>query len=255
MNHTLPQSGITHTRSRQRYFGAPIGVLLLDEVSPYIPGSVGNAGTFSQPVRYRTMPGVTGELVLGPDAAKCEPDVVETAMMLASEGARMITANCGFTARFQHAVSESVDVPVLLSPLLMVPFLESMLPAGKNLGILTGSPGTLTEELLAAVNLTESFSRGRIVVGGLGDAPAFMAAFKDCEGEADIQGITGEVVDAAKALVHRRPDIGVLLLECSEFPPYAAAIQRATGLPVFDYSSLIEFFAAGLRRKSFDGLM
>lgn len=255
MNYTLPQSGIVRAGSNQRFFGAPIGVMLLDDVSPYIPGSVGNAGTFSQPVRYRTMPGVTGELVLGPDADKCESVVVETAMLLASEGARMITANCGYTARFQHAVSKSVDVPVLLSPLLMVPFLERMLPAGKNLGILTGDPATLTEEFLAATNLTEAFGRGRIVVGGLDDAPVFLAAYQDCVGEADVPAMTREVVGAAKALVDHGPDIGFLLLECSEFPPYAEAVQQATGVPVFDYTSLVEFFAGGLRRKSFDGFM
>lgn len=30
------------------------------------------------------------------------------------------------------------------------------------------------------------------------------------------------------------PDIGAIVLECTDLPPFSAAIRRATGLPVFD---------------------
>ena len=33
-------------------------------------------------------------------------------------------------------------------------------------------------------------------------------------------------------LVQRHPDIESLVLECTNLPPYAAAVQRATGRPV-----------------------
>jgi hypothetical protein len=54
-------------------------------------------------------------------------------------------------------------------------------------------------------------------------------------------------------LVGSHPDIGALLLECSELPTYAAAVQRATGVPVFDFSSMVEFFVSGLKRTPFSG--
>ena len=41
-----------------------------------------------------------------------------------------------------------------------------------------------------------------------------------------------------------------LLLECSELPPYSAAVQQATELPEFDFTSMIELYAAGLRRTA-----
>ncbi|WP_439397563.1 hypothetical protein ACRQ5Q_10510 [Bradyrhizobium sp. PMVTL-01] len=46
----------------------------------------------------------------------------------------------------------------------------------------------------------------------------------------------------------------MLLLECGDLPPYAASVQQATGVPVFDFTSMIEFFIRGLIRKPFTGL-
>ena len=46
------------------------------------------------------------------------------------------------------------------------------------------------------------------------------------------------------------PAKGALVLECTNMPPYAADIQRASGLPVFDIVSLVTLahgaLAAGL---------
>jgi hypothetical protein len=245
--------GTVSARPGQVSFGAPIGILLLDCVAPFIPGSVGNATTFSRPVRYKTVPGLTVDRVLSPQAAECERAVVDAAVQLVSEGARVITANCGFTARFQDAVRAAVDVPVLLSSLLQAPLLDRMLPQGQSLGILTASAASLTKEFLRSVGVTTDDDR--VAIAGLDDAPAFTAGLIACVGEMDVAQVTDEVVGAAVELTTRYPDIGALLLECSEFPPYAAAIQHATGRPVFDFVTMIEFFAGGLARTPFTGMM
>ncbi len=245
--------GTVSARPGQAHFGAPIGILLLDCVAPFIPGSVGNAGTFSAPPRYKTVPGLTVERVFSPQAGELERAVVDAAVELVDEGARMITANCGFTARFQDAVRAAVDVPVLLSSLLQAPLLDRMLPRGQSLGILTASAASLTEEFLTSVGVTTD--EDRVAIAGLDDAPAFGAGIIECVGEMDVAQVTEEVVGAVVALTTRRPDIGILLLECSEFPPYAAAVQHATGRPVFDFVTMIEFFAGGLARTPFTGTM
>src|SRR5437773_2724241 len=46
-------------------------------------------------------------------------------------------------------------------------------------------------------------------------------------------------VQVARRLVAEHPDIGALVLECTNMPPYTADIQRETGLPVFDIVSLV----------------
>lgn len=237
-------------RAGNVFFGAPVGVLLLDCVAPFIPGSVGNASSYSVPVRYKTVPGCTVERALFEPDDAVEAAVVETARELEEEGARVITANCGFMIRFEEAVKRAVDTPVLLSSLLLVPFLRSVLPPHRALGIITASERSLTPDLLALAGVPPD---ANLAIAGLEASPAFRAAFIDCTGELDIAGVRDETTSAVVDLLERRPDVGAVLLECSELPPYAAAVQDATGLPVFDFLSMIEFFATGLHRSEFKG--
>ncbi|MGY3361790.1 Asp/Glu/hydantoin racemase [Bradyrhizobium sp. GM0.4] len=179
--------------------------------------------------------------------------VTQAATALVFEGAQLITSNCGYMIRYQEAVRAAVDVPVLLSSLLLAPFLERMLPRTKALGIITARASSLTSELFEAAGLL--VNSNRVVLAGLEDAPAFAAAFLNPSGDMDVASVAAETVDAAVRLLDDRPDIGILLLTCSELPPYAAAVQRAIGIPVFDYTSMIEFFIGGLTRKPFNGFL
>ena len=60
-----------------------------------------------------------------------------------------------------------------------------------------------------------------------------------------------DVVDAGRDLVASHPDVGAIVLECTNMPPYAAALQAAVGLPVYDIYSMITWFHAGLRPRAF----
>jgi Asp/Glu/hydantoin racemase len=42
------------------------------------------------------------------------------------------------------------------------------------------------------------------------------------------------------------PDVGAIVLECTNMPPYAADVQRATGVPVFDIISLVSLVHGAL---------
>ncbi|MFB6462886.1 hypothetical protein [Bradyrhizobium tunisiense] len=244
-------------KPKPQFYGAPVGILMFERPRdpfdrPFIPGSVGNASTWSVPVRYKTMPGLSFERVLGPNAGDVAQIVAHAAAELVDEGAQLITSNCGFMIRYQEPVRAAVDVPVLLSSLLLGPFLERLLPRGKALGIITANASSLTPDLLTLAGLRTNSER--VVVSGLEGAPAFSAAFLSCNADLDIAAVESETVGAAVALLETRPDVGMLLLECSELPPYAAAVQRATGIPVFDFTSMVEFFIRGLIRRPFTGL-
>ncbi|MHC3002246.1 hypothetical protein OK17_08365 [Gordonia sp. GN26] len=235
-------------------YGAPIGIMLIDDMAPFIPGSVGNASTWNAPVRYRHLTGLITEelLTLTPSQDHTET-VILAARALEAEGAQVITANCGFMLRYQRAVQDAVRVPAPLSSLLLVPILQAMLPQHNSLGVVTASSKTMTPEFLTDAGLHHDGER--LVIAGLDDAAAFNDAFVSCTGTADIPAIRAEVVSASEKLVAENPSIGALLLECSELPAYAAAVQRATGLPVFDFTSLVEFFVNGLHRKGFKGFI
>ncbi|MCK1312540.1 hypothetical protein IVB32_03630 [Bradyrhizobium sp. 23] len=238
-------------KPEQSFYGAPVGILQLERVRsssirPYIPGSVGNASTWSVPVRYKTVPDLH-------NAGEMTSAVTHAATELVREGARLITSNCGYMIRYQEALRAAVDVPVLLSSLLLAPFLERMVPREKVLGIITSTASSLTPDLFEAAGLPANSKR--VVVAGLENAPAFAAAFLNPCGDLDVSAVEAETVDAAMALLNDRPDIGMLLLTCSELPPYAAAVQQAIGIPVFDHTSMVEFFIEGITRRPFNGLV
>ena len=61
-----------------------------------------------------------------------------------------------------------------------------------------------------------------------------------------------QVVAAAQRLVTRHKDIGAILFECTNFPPHRAAVEKATGLPVYDVFTLIGMLRATDSRSKTD---
>jgi Asp/Glu/hydantoin racemase len=60
-----------------------------------------------------------------------------------------------------------------------------------------------------------------------------------------------DILEAGRALVAAHPEVGAIVLECTNMPPYAAALQDALGLPVYDIYSMIAWFHTGLRPRRF----
>ncbi len=51
------------------------------------------------------------------------------------------------------------------------------------------------------------------------------------------------------------PEIGAIVLECTNMPPYAKAIQEAVELPVFDIVTLTNWVYSAFVKKEFEGYM
>lgn len=246
---------------RLPFNGAPLGVMMMERMGsegrPFPPGDTGNASTWSIPARYKVIPGLTVSGIFEPDAGKMTEAVVQTARDLVREGAQLITCHCGYSIQYQEAVRNAVNVPVFLSSLLLAPFLERMLPANKALGIVVASKSVLKPEMLELAGVRPADIGRRVVVAGLEERPAFAKTWiaSDIVDNIDFEAVGNDIVEGAVELVNDRSDIGVLLMECGDLPPYSAAVQRATGVPVFDYTSMVEFFIAGLNRKPFTGFI
>ena len=58
-------------------------------------------------------------------------------------------------------------------------------------------------------------------------------------------------LEAAEKLLQRHPQVGAILLECTNMGPYARALRDATGLPVFDMVGFISWFHGGLVPRRF----
>ncbi len=63
-----------------------------------------------------------------------------------------------------------------------------------------------------------------------------------------------EVVKVAKSLVKQNPQTGAIVLECASMPPFAAAVQEAVGLPVFDINTLTNYVYNAVVQRRYSGI-
>jgi Asp/Glu/hydantoin racemase len=224
-------------------YGFTVGILMLDTRFPRIPGDMGNALSFEFPVRYHRVAGADPDRVVRRGAAGLLPAFIEGARALEREGVGAVTTNCGFLVTFQRELAAAVRVPVFTSSLLLVPLVHRMLAPGRRVGILTVNAATLGPEHLAAAGITHEIP---VAVAGLETEKEFTRVLLGDELELDVEAARAEHVRVARRLVAEHPDVGALVLECTNMPPYTADIQRATGLPVFDILSLVRLAHAAV---------
>ena len=67
----------------------------------------------------------------------------------------------------------------------------------------------------------------------------------------DVAAAEQDILDAGDALVARHPEIGAVLLECTNMVPYARALRERLRLPVYDIYSFATWFHAGLCPRDF----
>ena len=217
-------------------YGFTVGILMLDTRFPRIPGDMGNAATFPFPVRYHRVAGAAPDLVVRRGAAGLLPAFIDGARQLEREGVGAVTTNCGFLVKYQAELVASVRVPVLTSSLLLVPLVHRMLAPGRRVGILTVNAAGLGEQHLRGAGIGPEIP---LAVAGLEGEKEFTRVLLNDELELNVDLAREEHVRVARRLVADHPDVGALVLECTNMPPYARDIQRATGLPVFDIVSLV----------------
>jgi Asp/Glu/hydantoin racemase len=235
-------------RGGKAVYGAPLGILMLEAKFPRIPGDMGNATTWPFPVLYRVVTGASPEKVVMRGAEGLLPDFVAAAQDLVRLGAEAITTNCGFLSLFQQELSAAVNVPVATSALMQVPWVQATLPPGKRVGIVTVSKATLTPRHLEAANVPLDTP----IAGTENGQEFFRVLIKAESSDMDIDLAERDVVEAGVNLVKAHPEIGALVLECTNMPPYAAALQAACGLPVYDIYTMIAWFHSGLRPRRFE---
>jgi hypothetical protein len=226
---------------------AMIGILVMDARIRRIPGDVGNPATFPFPVILRTVPGATLQrLIRERDPSLLNP-FVEAGWELVRQGVKALTTTCGFMALFQQELAAEFPVPVFTSSLLQLPFIERSLRPRDRIGILTADAANLTPEHFRRAGGDAS----RLTVFGLEDQPGFHEAIFSGSGRLDEAKVTSEVVKQARRMVASDPAIQAVLLECANLPPYAAAVQEAVGLPVYDFTTMLHHVQAALARIPF----
>jgi Asp/Glu/hydantoin racemase len=228
-------------------YGAPLGILMLEARFPRIPGDMGNASTWPFPVLYRVVKGASPELVVLDGASGLLPDFLDAAAELVSHGAEAITTNCGFLSLFQRELSEHVRVPVATSALMQVPWVQASLPPGKRVGIITVSAKSLTPRHLVAAGVPADTP----FVGTENGQEFFRVLILGEKQDMDVELAARDILEAGQTLMRRHPDIGAIVLECTNMPPYAHALREMLQVPVYDIYSLITWLHAGIRPRDF----
>lgn len=208
-----------------------LGVLMLDTRFPRPPGDIGNPATFDAlgiPVRYLTVAGASPMRVVREGDPTLLAPFIAAARMLVGQGASLISTSCGFLAAFQADMAAALDVPVVTSSLLQCADLESP-------GVLTFDAQSLTPELMRRAGVPPGTP-----VQGIAPGCEFHTRLLHNHDRLDLQEAERNVVDAARELVRRHPGVRTLVLECTNMPPYRAAIEAATGRPVRDIVTLLQ---------------
>jgi Asp/Glu/hydantoin racemase len=219
---------------------------MLEAAFPRIPGDMGNAETWSFPVLYKVVKDASPRRVVMERADGLRDSFLTAARELVDLGADGITTNCGFLSLFQADIARHVGVPVATSSLMQAPMIERLLPAGRRVGILTVNAGTLTPEHLAAVGVAPETP-----VVGTEHGREFTRVILGNEPVLDVAAAEQDILEAGAALVARHPEVGAVLLECTNMAPYARALSEHLRLPVYDIVSFVAWFHAGLKPRDF----
>jgi len=233
---------MTNGGKRQR---PAIGILGWEAGSPdtlaqfeRIPGNIAHPDTFDFPVAYQRIAGAHYETVVVEPSAEVLASMLDAARAMERQGVRAIMTSCGFNAVFQRELAGAVDVPVFASALLQVPLVHRMLKPDQCVGILTAAEEHLTGAHLANVGITDEIP---VCIAGLERSAEFTRILTDAKAEPDVDQLESEVVDLARRLVSQNRGTGAIVLECTDLPPFAAALRQALGLPVFDIVTLADW--------------
>ena len=113
--------------------------------------------------------------------------------------------------------------------------LSKVLKPDRCIGIITAAEEHLTTAHLTSVGITDDMP---ICITGLENSAEFSRILADPKAEPVVDKLESEIVDLARRLVAENRRTGAIVLECTDLPPFAAALRRALRVPVFDIVSL-----------------
>lgn len=207
-----------------------LGVIVLDTRFPRPPGDIGCEETWTRadiPSLRRVVPGASARRVVQEQDPALLGPFIDAARALADDGARLITTSCGFLAGWQAELQAAVPVPVITSSLLQCADLPQP-------GIVTFDASSLNPSLLRKAGVPVGTP-----VQGLAPGCELQSRILSDDTVLDLAQARRDVVEAARQMVSQHPQVQTVVLECTNMPPYRAAVEQATGRPVHDLETLL----------------
>lgn len=229
------------------YYDTPVGILCLDSQFPKPCGHLRNPLTYPFPTVQYLIRGVdVPRMLFNPTPELIEP-FLEGARELERQGVLAIAGSCGFMARFQQRIAAEVRVPVLLSSLVQLPLLRLLHGERARIGVLTASAASLTQDHFGNC-MTDMQS---VCIQGMEHNPEFAETILQSKRTSlDLDRLQKEVVDTAADFAAAQK-LDALLLECTDLSAFAAPVQRAVQIPVYDINTLVAYAASAVVRHDY----
>jgi glutamate racemase len=209
-----------------------LGIIMLDTRFPRPRGDVGHAETFGVSTHQEIVKGIWPAKVVTSAAsmrqARMLPGFQSVVRQLQARGVKAITTSCGFLVLLQKELQAVAKIPVVTSSLLQLPALLAKEP---QVGVLTISASSLGSEHLRAAGVPRDRLKD-VIVQGVPAGTEFVSKILGNQPTLDVQQAEKDVVAAAVALQARAAHLKTIVLECTNMPPYKAAIEAATGWQV-----------------------
>jgi len=210
----------------------PKGLMQLESLA----GNSTNLNTYPFPVRICRIEGANIETVLENPSRLILSRMIEASLKLEKEGCAAITTSCGFNAVFQKELAEALSIPVFTSSLLQVPFVCGLISPQKKVAVITAKKAALKKEHLRAVGISDAMP---VEIFGMESSKEWNKIFLHPDDVFDLALVSNDVIDVAIHALSLFPNIASFVLECTDLPPFSRAIREATGLPVFDFQTLM----------------
>ncbi|PWC12368.1 hypothetical protein B4923_11015 [Brenneria roseae subsp. americana] len=231
-----------------RATSATVGILMVKTHFRRYLGDIGNAETWSFPVRYRVVEEAIPQRMGHLDQHNLLEPFKRAAQSLIDEGVDGLTTSCGYLSYYQQELAAWSSVPIVTSSLLQYPLVERLLPAGKQPLILTFDDRTLRGDYLEKVGIPT-----QAAVTGMPPDSEFVRSIRQGDDGVSYVTLEQEVLAMARQALLRFPNTGALVLECTNLAPFSASLHDHLGLPVFDTVTLVNGFQAALQPRAYDG--
>ena len=217
-------------------------VLQLDTDFPRIAGDVGARETYLGDIEILRIKAATVAKVVTNKPQ--DIDIAPFEAALHSANGELIVTSCGFLSYWQNHLAARTQKPFISSSLIA---LDTLAPrySPEELLILTFDAHNLGNAHLGAHQKYASS------ILGLPQDCHLRRVISENHAHLDIERAQNEI--SAHVAAHIRPKHRHILLECTNLPPYKAALTKRTGLHVSDILTLIENLRTGTINPAFLG--
>ena len=134
---------------------------------------------------------------------------------------------------------------------------QQVINPDKQVGIYVGAKRAVRDEHLEAVGIR--LDSNYIIEGAIDDGACkefenlWIEGVRPEKPQAVYEKAEKEFVAVGKKFFSSHPNMGAMVLECTGFPPFARALQRQIDIPIFSYSTLLDFAFSIVAHRDFYG--